>query len=99
MRDEGTVAVRLKIIALFLFFPNLCRYTGFCTFTEDDYALTEDDYALTEDDYALTEDDYALTEDDYALTEDDYALTEDRCTLTEDCFCKFTDIPAFANGF
>jgi hypothetical protein len=39
------------------------RYTGFCTFTEDDYALTEDDYALTEDDYALTEDDYALTED------------------------------------
>jgi hypothetical protein len=85
MRDEGTVAVRLKTIALFLFFPNLCRYTGFCTFTEDDYALTEDDYALTED--------------DYALTEDDYALTEDRCTLTEDCFCKFTDIPAFANGF
>jgi|Kansoi300Nextera_1026150.scaffolds.fasta_scaffold106047_1 hypothetical protein len=85
MRDEGRSAVQLKTIALFLFFPNLYIYLSFCKFTEDDYALTEDDYALTEDDYALTEDDYALTEDDYALT--------------EDCFCTFTDIPAFANGF
>jgi hypothetical protein len=92
MSDEGRSVVQLKTIALFLFFPNLYRYTGFCKFTEDDYALTEDDYALTEDDYALTEDDYALTEDDYALTEDDYALTED-------CFCSFTDVSAFANGF
>ena len=52
MSDEGRSVVQLKTIALFLFFPNLYGYTGFCKFTEDDYALTEDDYALTEDDFA-----------------------------------------------